>query len=1075
MEQVLETKIQPPRSTGKVLSRPRISKAILEGLNYRLTIIQAGAGFGKSTALARLAGEFPDIIWYQITEEDRDPLVFMLHLCHAARHAYPEIEGLPLPLLEAWDGSTGLLPTREIIYQFLNALGSGLKQNTLLIFDDVHLVSEVHEIAHILDRIIGLAPQSLHIVVSTRPSFKLPNLSRWRSLGQVQIIDQSILAFTLEEIIELFEQFYNHRLSQDEAEDLFHATEGWAITLQLISQSLSSGAIGSISEAITRTTASMESLFDVLASDVFGRQPAEIQEFLKTTSVLRVMTPEICDHLNEGHESSPHLELLRNQDLFVVDLAENGLRYHPIFQQFLYQQLADAERDALHKKAAVYYQKRNETDAAIFHLCQARDQSEVAALLDTYGGQLKEMGRLDTLAGYLDQLSPEVLHQFPNLLLYMGDLARFHSRFQEALGWYQQAESLWVERGKLDGASRALRGQARVYLDTVNPSKAEELLQEAIRLSDGIRDRESHARLYELLAENKLNAGKVDEAERLRRQAETLRLEGPSDSQLWYRVLLRTGRIEEAQRQLETKAVEEHESPIQTPRAHRETLLLLSLIYAIQGDTEGALCTAVEGTQRGEQLTSPFVTAVGYMRQGHALMLAQDGIDYGEVQIKFEQAVEISRQLAIPRLRVEAFWGLCRAAGFQGFLDEAVSFANNGIEIANQAGDEWIASLIRLALGASFGLAGEHESAAEWLNQAVRGFEECSDPLGMAAARLWLSYSFYKRRDFEIFSQIFPLVLSASQKHRYDFLFIRQTLLGMPEVRVLVPMLLHARSSGWGAGYPEKLLSSMGLSELTAHPGYQLKVKTLGTFQAWRGAEAIPHDGWRRDKARQLFQVLITHSDSPLDRDQICELLWPDAEPEAAQRNFKVALNTLYGVLEPDRAAGSDSSYIFREGTVYGIRPYADILFDRYEFVERIKEAEKQPPESIDSIHQMLGKAIELYQGEYLPDARYESWAAEEREHLAVIFLRAADRYCEIGLEKQDYDQVIDVCGRILATDNCWERAYRHMMQAFDRLGDHGQVARTYQRCVETLRQEIDVAPADETVSLFNRLTQKIE
>ena len=133
----------------------------------------------------------------------------------------------------------------------------------------------------------------------------------------------------------------------------------------------------------------------------------------------------------------------------------------------------------------------------------------------------------------------------------MGDLARLHSRFEEAVGWYQQAESLWRERSQIEGVSRALRGQARIYLDTVNPSKAEELLQEALRLSDGIRDREAKARLYQLLAENKLNSGKVEEAEKLRNQAEALRLEGPDDAQLWYRVLLRTGRLAEARRQLE--------------------------------------------------------------------------------------------------------------------------------------------------------------------------------------------------------------------------------------------------------------------------------------------------------------------------------------------------------------------------------------------------------------------------------------------------------------------------------------------------------------------------------------------
>lgn len=1071
MEQVLLTKIRPPRSTGKVLARPRITDEILDGLNYRLTVLHAGAGYGKSTALVKLAEEYSDIVWYQITEEDRDPLVFLLHLCHAARYAFPAMEGLPLPLLEAWDGSTGPLPTREIIYQLLNALGSGLAQHTLMVVDDVHLVSDISEIAHILDRIIGLAPPNLHIVLSTRPILKLPNLSRWRSLGQVKMIDQSTFAFTMEEIQELFGQYYNFRLSPEEVEDLFMATEGWAITLQLIWQSLNSGVIQSIGDALARTSASLESLFDVLASEVFEQQPEEVQRFMKTTSVLRVMAPEICNYLTGNEHGSAYLDLLRKQDMFVADLVDNGLRYHPVFKQFLYQQLGEKERTGLHQSAADFYQRRGDFDAAIHHLYQAGDSRMAADLLDTYGGQLKEMGRLDTLAGHLDKLSPEVLHEYPNLLLFMGDLARFHSRFQEALGWYQQAEAIWLDHGKRDGASRALRGQARVYLDTVNPSKAEELLQEAIRYSDGIRNRESHARLYELLAENKLNAGKVEEAERLRKQAEVLRLEGPSDSQLLYRVLLRTGRIEEAQQKLELKALEEHESPIQTPRAHRETLLLLSLIYAIQGEADQALSTALEGTRRGEALTSPYVTAVGYMRQGHALTLQPGRAEFSEVIDKFKKAVEISLELDIPRLRVEAFWGLCRVLGHQGFLEEAYTYASSGIEIARQAGDEWIASLIRLALGASYSLAGQNDSASEWLNQAVRGFEECSDPLGKTAARLWLSMVFYQRGEIDVFSQLFPLVLSHSQQHRYDFLFTRPTILGLPDIRPLIPMLIKSRDQGWVSGYPEKLLHVLNLPELAFHPGYQLRVKTLGNFQVWRGSTQVSHEDWRRDKARQLFQVLLTYQDSPLERDQIFELLWPEASPEAARRNFKVTLNTLYRVLEPVREAGSESAYVLREGSVYGLRPQADMSVDRVVFLERVKQAESLSDSDPAAAYRLFGEAIALYEGEYLPDARYESWAAGEREHLAVVFLRAADRFCEIGLDHGNQDAVIEVCGRILAQDNCWERAYRHLMLAYDQLGDHGQIARTYQRCVETLRKEIDVSPADETITLFNRLT----
>jgi DNA-binding SARP family transcriptional activator len=297
-------------------------------------------------------------------------------------------------------------------------------------------------------------------------------------------------------------------------------------------------------------------------------------------------------------------------------------------------------------------------------------------------------------------------------------------------------------------------------------------------------------------------------------------------------------------------------------------------------------------------------------------------------------------------------------------------------------------------------------------------------------------------------------------------------MLGFPDDRLVVPLLIWARENEMAAGYPDRLLGMMDLENIRFHPGYQLRVKTLGGFQVWHGYQPIAHGDWRREKTRQLFQVLLTHRDVPLDRDQISEYLWPGTEPAVSKRNFKVALNALYSVLEPDRTAGDESAYILREGTVYGLRPGSDIWIDVDYFQKKIHRAEKLIEQDLEQALNEYEEALMLYTGEFLPDARYLVWSAVEREHLAVLYLQAADKYCEIGLKKRRYQVVIEECQRILSQDNCWERAYRHLMTAYDQLGDHGQVARTYQRCTETLKTELNIKPSDETEMLFQQLVR---
>jgi DNA-binding SARP family transcriptional activator len=215
-----------------------------------------------------------------------------------------------------------------------------------------------------------------------------------------------------------------------------------------------------------------------------------------------------------------------------------------------------------------------------------------------------------------------------------------------------------------------------------------------------------------------------------------------------------------------------------------------------------------------------------------------------------------------------------------------------------------------------------------------------------------------------------------------------------------------------------------------------------------------------------MFQLLLTYRHSPLDRDQISEYLWPEADIATAQRNFKITLNTLYQVLEPEREPGSESAFVFRDGTTYALRPNADIWIDAEDFLNLTKQFGKTDMKS-------LGKALALYHGDYLPEALYEAWVAEEREMLASLFLDSADRLTRLLIEKEQYADVIDLSQRVLTKDNCWERAYRHLMLAYDKLGDHGQVGRMYQRCVQALNDELDISPSPETQELYEKLTSK--
>jgi DNA-binding SARP family transcriptional activator len=253
----------------------------------------------------------------------------------------------------------------------------------------------------------------------------------------------------------------------------------------------------------------------------------------------------------------------------------------------------------------------------------------------------------------------------------------------------------------------------------------------------------------------------------------------------------------------------------------------------------------------------------------------------------------------------------------------------------------------------------------------------------------------------------------------------------------------------------------MGMAEVEYHPGYSLSVRTLGLFAAWRGDEPVRARDWKREKARQIFQLLLTYPRQWFYREQIVDHLWPYLPPDAAERDFKVALNALNRALEPRRPRGSPPFFVIRRRNVYGLNPAARVAVDVSDF-ERLAAS--------DDIDQ-LRHALALYEEDYLPDCMYEDWPAAERQRLRHLYLVTAERLARHLLQAKEWDEAIQVSMAILARDDCWEAAYRLLIRAHAAQENRPQVHSVYQRCITTLRKELGVEPSPRTQALFAKLS----
>jgi len=386
--------------------------------------------------------------------------------------------------------------------------------------------------------------------------------------------------------------------------------------------------------------------------------------------------------------------------------------------------------------------------------------------------------------------------------------------------------------------------------------------------------------------------------------------------------------------------------------------------------------------------------------------------------------------------------------------------AENALAIAHSAGDQWIGMMVRISLGASLALAGEYESANQELTVAESTAVQIKDSLAQSAALLWLSYCAFHQNFQSSFCIYIEQALKLINLKNYHFLLTRSTMLGSDQPEDFIPLLLEARKQSIQDEFVQQILKDQGIDSITYHPGYTLRIQTLGAFNVWLGRKELSTMDWKREKARQLLQVLVGNYGKWLHRDQITVILWPDADPKTASNNLKVSLSTLNQVLEPNRQRNDTPYFILRRADQYMLNPHAGILIDALQFDQASHASEQST----------LAEAATLYRGRYFENDPIQEYFIFEEQYYHQLYLHLMDKLIQNALDTNAYEQALDYAHALVTRDPLWEPAYRYLMQIYARMGNRSMVLQVYQQCQEALYRQLGSSVSTETRALADEL-----
>ncbi|MEX5351095.1 LuxR C-terminal-related transcriptional regulator [Pseudomonas juntendi] len=374
---------RPPLPDGHV-PRSRLCQRLHAGLSGRLLLVNAPAGFGKSSLAIEFCQALPAhwrSLWLGLSQRDADPGRFLERLLEGLQQFCPALGGQAMGLLKMRQRHQPFA-FEEWLDGLLDELALYLQPESpvLLVLDDYHLAQGA-----VLDRCLQFflnhLPNGLMLLVTSRqrPDW---HLARLRLSRQLVELNEQDLRLTPDEALAVIGR-QPTGLRGQALDNLIQRSDGWVAGLRFWQLAASeSGEDNALPQALHGGEGLIR---DYLLEEVIEILPAHVQAFLYDTACQERFCAELCDALRERDDSLGILHYLQAHQVFLVPLDEHShwFRYHHLFSDLLRSRQASEPLAALHLRACRWFQAHGLLDEAVEQALRAGHLDVAADLVQS--------------------------------------------------------------------------------------------------------------------------------------------------------------------------------------------------------------------------------------------------------------------------------------------------------------------------------------------------------------------------------------------------------------------------------------------------------------------------------------------------------------------------------------------------------------------------------------------------------------------------------------------------------------------------------------------------------------------
>jgi DNA-binding SARP family transcriptional activator len=241
-----------------------------------------------------------------------------------------------------------------------------------------------------------------------------------------------------------------------------------------------------------------------------------------------------------------------------------------------------------------------------------------------------------------------------------------------------------------------------------------------------------------------------------------------------------------------------------------------------------------------------------------------------------------------------------------------------------------------------------------------------------------------------------------------------------------------------------------------------LVIRALGDFEVT--VNGIPIHGGRKAarKPLELLKALVARGDTSAGAAELADMLWPDAEGDAARDSLRVTLYRLRRLLTFPHAVTVENATLRLNAQVCWV--------DAWAFEKAAKDTTRACRDD-DQLTQRLERALQIYRGHLFAHDGEQAWMLAPRERLRQHWLdvvyRAGTRYQTQGW----WTQACRLYRHAAECDPAAEELYRRLMICQCNIGDFAEALHTYRRCRSQLTARFGIPPSAETERLYRSLS----